>query len=139
MRKPLKLVSDFIDTLISAGQVDLRRIYIGGLSMGGFGTFELLWRRPGFFAAAIPICGAGNHEKTSTYKANFPMWIFHGEKDPVIPVANSRLIYETMKKTNNKVRYTEYPGIGHNSWVNAFAEPTILPWLFEQKLTSKKK
>jgi len=57
----------------------------------------------------------------------------------VIPVANSRLIYETMKKTNNKVRYTEYPGIGHNSWVNAFAEPTILPWLFEQKLTSKKK
>ena len=139
MRKPLKLVSDFIDTLISAGQVDVKRIYIGGLSMGGFGTFELLWRRPGFFAAAIPICGAGNPEKTSNYKANFPMWIFHGEKDPVIPVANSRLIYETMKKTNNKVLYTEYPGIGHNSWVSAFAEPTLLPWLFKQKMPGKKK
>jgi len=109
MRKPLKLVSDFIDTLISAGQVDLRRIYIGGLSMGGFGTFELLWRRPGFFAAAIPICGA------------------------------ARLIFETMKKSNSKVRYTEYPGVGHNSWVNAFAEPNLLPWLFEQKLPAKKK
>ena len=107
--------------------------------MGGFGTFELLWRRPGFFAAAIPICGAGNPAKTSTYKPNFPMWIFHGEKDPVIPVANSRLMHETMKKTNSKVRYTEYPGVGHNSWVNAFAEPNLLPWLFEQKLPAKKK
>ncbi len=139
IRKPLQLVSDFIDSLISGGQVDKRRVYIGGLSMGGFGTFELLWRKPGVFAAAIPICGAGNPEKTKAYRSNFPIWIFHGEKDPVIPVANSRLMYTSIKKNSNKVRYTEYPGVGHDSWKNAFEEPELLPWLFAQKLPANRK
>lgn len=139
IRKPLQLVSDFIDTLVNGGQVDKRRVYIGGLSMGGFGTFELLWRKPGVFAAAIPICGAGNPGRTILYGPQFPLWIFHGEKDPVIPVANSRLMYASIKKNSEKVRYTEYPGIGHDSWKNAFKEPELLPWLFAQKLPLKKK
>lgn len=139
IRKPLQLVSDFIDTLIKGGQVDQKRVYIGGLSMGGFGTFELLCRKPGVFAAAIPICGAGNPDRTLLYKPQFPLWIFHGEKDPVISVSNSRLMFGVIKKTNKKVRYTEYPGVGHDSWKNAFQEPELLPWLFAQKLSSKNK
>jgi predicted peptidase len=136
IRKPLKLVGDFIDTLISSGQVDKRRVYIGGLSMGGFGTYELLWRKPNVFAAAFPICGAGNPARINEYRSKLPIWIFHGDKDPVILVSNSRLIYGILKQKNPLAKYTEYPGVGHDSWKNAFAEPTLLPWLFAQRLPS---
>lgn len=137
IRKPLKLVSDFIDTLLHSNQIDKKRVYIGGLSMGGFGTLELLWRKPQTFAAAFPICGAGNPNKLKDYRNNLPIWIFHGEKDAVINVANSRLLFGILKKTNQKAKYTEYPGVNHDSWKNAFAEPTLLPWLFAQKWTGK--
>jgi predicted peptidase len=138
MRKPLKLVSDFIDTLTSSSQVDKRRVYIFGLSMGGFATIELLWRRPEVFAAAIPICGAGNPARLTKYRKDMPIWLFHGDKDPVIPVSNSRLIYNSLHTSNTKVKYTEYPEVGHDSWRNAFMEPTLLPWLFAQRLPVKK-
>jgi predicted peptidase len=138
MFNSLKLVSEFIDTLLTSNGVDKRRIYIGGLSMGGFGTLELLWRKPNVFAATFPICGAGNPEKIKEYRAQLPIWLFHGEKDPVIPVSNSRLLYNVLKTTSAKAKYTEYPNVGHDSWKNAFMEPSLLPWLFAQKLPSKK-
>lgn len=131
--RPLQLVMDFIDTLINSGIVDTKRIYIGGLSMGGFGTFEILWRRPRLFAAAIPICGGGNPVSAKLYRKNFPIWIFHGADDKVVPVSNSRIMVQALKEAGAKVKYTEYPGVDHDSWKNAFAEPSLLPWLFEQK------
>jgi predicted peptidase len=131
--RPLQMVMNFIDTLVNSGIVDPRRIYIGGLSMGGFGTFEILWRRPGLFAAAFPICGGGNPAGAKLYGKHFPIWVFHGTDDDVVPVANSRNMVNALKGAGAKVKYTEYPGIKHNSWINAFAEPTLLPWLFEQK------
>ena len=138
MRKSLKLVSQFIDTLLSSGQIDKSRVYIGGLSMGGFGTYELLWRKPQTFAAAFPICGAMNPARVNDIRKNLPLWIFHGDKDPIIYVSNSRLIFNLAKKTNPQARYTEYPGVGHDSWRNAFKEPELFPWLFAQKLKSSK-
>jgi predicted peptidase len=138
IRKPLKLVSDFIDTLLQSNQIDKKRVYIGGLSMGGFGTLELLWRKPQTFAAAFPICGATNPNKLKDYRKNLPIWIFHGDKDAVIQVANSRLIYGILKKTNPNAKYTEYAGVNHDSWKNAFAEPQLLSWLFAQKLSPGK-
>jgi predicted peptidase len=138
IRKSLRLVSQFIDTLLSSGQIDKSRVYVGGLSMGGFGTYELLWRKPQTFAAAFPICGAMNPARVKDIRKNLPLWIFHGDKDPIIYVANSRLIYTTAKKTNTLVRYTEYPGVGHDSWINAFKEPELLPWLFSQRLKPTK-
>ncbi|MBX3240509.1 MAG: prolyl oligopeptidase family serine peptidase [Chitinophagaceae bacterium] len=131
--RPLQLVMDFIDTLISSGIVDVNRIYIGGLSMGGFGTFEILWRRPQLFAAAFPICGGGNPAMAKSYGRNFPVWVFHGEKDEVVAPVNSHIMVEALKKANAKVKYTEYPDVKHDSWINAFAEPELLPWLFSQK------
>jgi predicted peptidase len=131
--KSAGLVLQLLDSMTGTNTVNKKRIYIGGLSMGGMGTFELLWRRPGYFAAAFPICGGGNPEKISTYAKKFPLWIFHGDKDQAVPVANSRLMYSTLKKAGAKVKYTEYPGVNHNSWDNAFAEPDLLPWLFKQK------
>ena len=131
--RPLQLVMDFVDTLVLHGAVDRSRIYVGGLSMGGFGTFDILWRRPDLFAAAFPICGAGDPEKTKAYRKKLPIWVFHGDADPVVPVSNSRRMANALKATGAQVEYTEYPGVGHDSWQNAFAEPRLLPWLFAQR------
>jgi len=127
------MVMNFIDTLVKAGNVDSRRIYVGGLSMGGFGTFEILWRRPQLFAAAFPICGGGNPVGVNLYGKKFPIWVFHGAADDVVPVANSRIMVDALKTAGAKVKYTEYPGVKHDSWKNAFAEPELLPWLFAKK------
>ncbi|HLZ87034.1 MAG TPA: dienelactone hydrolase family protein, partial [Puia sp.] len=91
----------------------------------------LLWRKPHFFAAAFPICGAGDPAKVGTYARKFPIWVFHGGADPVVPVANSHLMVSALQAARAKVKYTEYPGVGHDSWKKAFAEPELLPWLFE--------
>ena len=131
--KPLRMVMNFIDTLAKGGTVDPKRIYIGGLSMGGFGTFEILWRKPKTFAAAFPICGGGNPAGAKIYGRNFPVWVFHGEDDDAVPVSNSRIMVKALKEAKAKVKYTEYPGVKHDSWKNAFAEPEFLPWLFAQK------
>jgi len=132
MNKPLLLVSQLMDSIHSSRGVDKKRFYIGGLSMGGMGTFDMLWRKPGFFAAAFPICGAGDSTKAAVYGKNFPIWVFHGADDPAVNVNNSRRMVSELKKTNANVKYTEYPGVKHDSWNNAFAEPELLPWLFQQ-------
>ena len=100
--------------------------------MGGMGTFELLWRKPNFFAAAFPICGGGNTSSASIYGKDFPIWIFHGDKDPVVDVNDSRQMVEALKTAGAKVKYTEYPGVKHDSWKKAFAEPQLIAWLFSQ-------
>jgi predicted peptidase len=130
--KPMGLVLQLLDQLVASGHIDTKRVYVGGLSMGGMGTFELLWRKPHFFAAAFPICGAGDPEKVSVYARKFPIWVFHGGADPVVPVANSHVMVAALKKAKAKVIYTEYPGVLHDSWKKAFAEPQLLPWLFEK-------
>lgn len=131
--KSLQLVSQLLDSMAGSGQVDTKRIYVGGLSMGGMGTFEILWRKPHFFAAAFPICGGGDPQQVKLYAKKFPIWVFHGGADPVVPVSNSRLMVNTLEAAGAQVKYSEYPGVGHNSWDNAFAEPDLLPWLFKQK------
>ena len=133
MGKSLSLVSELLDSFVTTRNVNTKRIYVGGLSMGSMGTFEILWRKPGFFAAAIPICGGGNETKVKEYGKKFPIWVFHGDADPVVDVNNSRKMVAALKAENAKVKYTEYPGVGHDSWTNAFAEPTLLQWLFAQK------
>jgi len=129
----LQLVMDMLDEWAASGKVNTKKIYVGGLSMGGMGTFEILWRKPGFFAAAIPICGGGDPAKVAGYAKKMPVWIFHGDKDPAVPVGNSRLMNNSLKAAGARVKYTEYPGVGHDSWKNAFSEKELLPWLFKQK------
>jgi predicted peptidase len=138
-RKPLDLVFHFIDTLMANGGIDPQRIYLGGLSMGGYGTFEALWRRPDLFAAAFPICGGGSPEKARSYAAGLPIWVFHGDADPIVPVTLSRNMVQALKKQNAKVKYTEYPGVGHDSWKNAFNEKELMGWVFSQRKTGKPK
>ncbi|UKJ08959.1 prolyl oligopeptidase family serine peptidase [Solitalea lacus] len=129
---PLALVQKFMKNFIAQGNVDNKRIYIMGLSMGGMGTFELLWRNPKLFAAAIPICGGAHPATVKQYAKHTAVWIFHGADDPVVPVDFSRQMFEALKQAKAEAKYTEYPGIGHNSWDNTFAEPQLLSWLFTQ-------
>lgn len=131
--KSMAMVNLLLDSLAAEKTVDNKRIYVGGLSMGGMGTFEILWRRPGFFAAAFPICGGGNVGKATTYGNKFPAWIFHGAKDNVVDVNDSRKMYAALQAAGANVKYTEYPNARHDSWTNAFAEPELLSWLFSQK------
>lgn len=133
MNKGLHLVSALLDSMAAKTYISNNQIYIGGLSMGGMGTFELLWRKPGFFAAAFPICGGGNPATVSGYKKGFPIWIFHGDKDPVVDVNDSRKMVTALKNAEVNVKYTEYPGVKHDSWKKAFQEPQLLSWLFSQK------
>ncbi len=131
--KTLGLVSKLMDSLAAGKDVNPKKIYVGGLSMGGMGTFELLWRKPGFFAAAFPICGGGNPESVTSYANGFPIWVFHGDKDPTVKVGNSRIMVNALRKAGAKVKYTEYPGVLHNSWDHAFKEKTLMPWLLSQQ------
>ncbi len=125
----IQLIQDWL----SSGKVDLSRVYVGGLSMGGMGTFELLWRMPNVFAAAFPICGGADISKLPIYAKHTAVWIFHGDEDSVVPVQNSRTIYSRLKELGCDVEYTEYKGVNHGSWVNAFQEKELVPWLFKHK------
>jgi len=131
--KSLNLVMMLLDSMATGNHVNQKRIYVMGLSMGGRGTFEILWRKPNFFAAAIAVAGGGNVETVSLYAKNFPIWVFHGSADKVVNVNDSRRMVTALKSAGAKVKYTEYPGIDHNSWDNAFAEKDLLPWLYSQK------
>lgn len=129
----MEALTVLINDWISSGKVDSKQVYVGGLSMGGMGTFELLWRMPNVFAAAFPICGGGSIEKVVSSTYNTSVWIFHGSADSVVPVANSQTIYNAMKAAGRNVKYTEYPGVNHNSWDNVFQEKDLFTWLFSHK------
>lgn len=131
--KPMKMLLTFLDNLIASGRVDAKRVYVGGLSMGGMGTFDMITRRPNLVAAAFPICGAGDQQNAIKIRKNLPLWVFHGAADEVVPVAQSRVMVHLLKDQNPPVKYSEYPRVGHDSWKNAFAEPGLLPWLFAQR------
>jgi predicted peptidase len=129
---PGRLVKELVDSLNHTGKVDTKKVYIGGLSMGGMGTFDLLARYPQLWAAGFPICGDGNVDNAVKFK-QVPVWIFHGDADQAVPVQGSRDYYKMLKGLNAEVKYTEYPGVGHNSWDNAFAEPQLIPWLLSHR------
>lgn len=125
------LLEGLIDYLKDSYTIDKKRMYVGGLSMGGFGTFELVRRNPKMFAAAFPICGGANTMITNKLK-HVNWWVFHGESDKVVPSKYSTNMVEAMKNDGISVKYSLYPNVEHNSWNNAFAEPDLLSWLFSQ-------
>lgn len=133
MTPPLESALDLVQHLVRDKHVDPKRLYIMGLSMGAMGTLEALYRRPKLFAAAIPICGGGNVDLAKKYARKLPLWLFHGDADAVVPVDFSRALYQRLTSLKATVRYTEYPGVNHNSWDKAFAEPELLSWLFNQQ------
>ena len=135
--KSLQLVISLLDSIEQLQYVDNKRIYVGGLSMGGMGTLEILYRKPKTFAAAFSICGAGNTDSVTKYAKNTKLWLFHGAQDQVVLPEYSQKMVDALKNAGAKPKYTLYPKAHHNSWDDAFKEPKFLSWLFSQK--SKKR
>lgn len=142
-----------LDRSIKEFHGDRERVYLTGLSMGGFGTWDLAAKYPGRFAAYVVICGgisplpqlpeiavalAKEHKVADPYAETVrlvgktPVWIFHGDADPAVPVEESRKMKAALEAAHANVRYTEYAGVGHESWDNAYAEPDLVPWLLQQ-------
>jgi len=126
----LSAAIELVKKIITDEGVDKKRVYITGLSMGGMGTFEAVYRYPKLIAAAAPVCGGGDSKLYSKKAAKIPFWVFHGDADVVVSVKESRTMVEKLKSLKAQVKYTEYAGVNHNSWDNAFAEPDYLKWLF---------
>jgi hypothetical protein len=127
----MRLALEVIDSLIKNYNIDTNRLYILGGSMGGYGTFDVLYRQPGRFAAAMVLCGGGN-PATAAQVMQTPLWIFHGSADPTVNISQSRDIYDRMIEIGAKeVRFTEYPGVGHNVWDYAPHELAWLDWIFD--------
>lgn len=111
--------------------IDASRIYLTGLSMGGFGTWTWACNYPDQFAAIAPVCGGGDIQFAGALK-NTPVWAFHGEADPVVPVKRTIEMIEAVNAKGGSARMTIYPGIGHDSWVNAYNDPELYKWFLEQ-------
>jgi predicted peptidase len=135
--RPMQLCLEILEKVIKEYPVDPSRIYVTGLSMGGFGTWDLITRFPNRFAAAVPICGGGDEKKVSLIK-HIPIWAFHGALDGTVPPQKSRRMIEALWSAGASPGYTEYPNVEHNSWYKAYKDPHLPAWLFQQKLPPDK-
>ena len=128
----LQMAISVLETSLKTLPVDKDRVYLTGLSMGGYGTWELAMRRPELFAAIAPVCGGGDESRAGTLK-HIPTWAAHGDADRVVWPDRSRRMVAAVKEAGGRIRYTEYPGIGHNSWTPFYAAPRgVVSWMFQQ-------
>ena len=130
--EPMTLILKLLETLPKEYSIDADRLYVTGLSMGGFGTWDLLARKPELVAAAMPICGGGDPEHVARYK-DIPIWVAHGDKDDAVKVDRSREMVDALKSAGGRPIYTEYPGVGHNSWAATYSNRAVWDWMFAQK------
>ena len=121
-----------LDDVISKYKVDEHRVYLTGLSMGGSGTWSLAAAHPEKFAAIVPICGRGNLADAKIL-ASLPIWVFHGAKDPTVPVQGDRDMVTAIKAAGGNIKYTEYPEAKHDSWTETYNNPELYKWLLEQR------
>ena len=128
----LRMAMEIIADAMTRYPVDQDRVYVMGISMGGYATWERLQRRPVGFAAALPCCGGGDHTLAARMK-DVAIWIFHGEVDSVVPVYRARSMVEALKRVCGNVRYREYPQTNHNAWTPTFTDDTVFDWLWKQR------
>jgi predicted peptidase len=136
-----QMVMAELNQSVSEFHADSKRLYLTGVSMGGFGVWFLASQHPGTFAAMIPICGGSPLVSGDRFApiaqrvGRTPVWDFHGADDPIVPVSESRQMVAALRAVKgNRVIYSEFKGVGHNVWMKALNEPKLLPWLFEQHL-----
>jgi predicted peptidase len=118
--------------IVSQYKVDRERIYLTGLSMGGYGTWALAAAYPHWFAAIAPICGGGDPDDAKRLKG-LPIWVFHGAKDKTVPLSESEEMVDASKKVGADVRLTVYPDAGHDSWTQTYDNPELYKWLLKHK------
>ena len=129
---PLSAALELLSAVEQEFTIDPGRLLIGGLSMGGYGTWDAILRYPDRFAGALPICGGGDPAQAAAARP-VPVWAFHGADDKVVPVSASREMVKALRKAGGRVRYTEYAGVGHNAWDRTFADHKALAWLLGQR------
>jgi len=133
--RPAEVIA-LIDGVCDKYKVDKDRIYLTGLSMGGFGTWATAAVYPDRFAAIAPICGGGD-PRTAEKLKGLPIWVFHGAKDSAVPPARSEAMVKALKEAGHEVKYTLYPDAGHDSWTVTYDNPELYKWFLEHKRRSK--
>ncbi len=136
LARPSHLVMQLVNDFILKGKVDPARIYLTGISMGGFGVWDIISRFPETFAAAIPVCGGGDKNTAISIK-ELPLWVFHGEQDNIVDVECSRKMIKALQNSGASPNYTEFKATGHECWSQAFSYAGLVEWLFEQKNNKK--
>jgi predicted peptidase len=127
----LGLSLEVLGALQKEFSIDANRVYVTGLSMGGYATWDIIQRRPDLFAAAAPICGGGD-EKGAKAMAKLPIWAFHGDQDTAVKPERSRSMIAAIKAAGGAPKYTEYEKTGHDSWSRTYRDPEFYAWLFKQ-------
>ena len=131
-KKMLQAVESLILKIIKNYRIDKTRVYVTGLSMGGYGTWALAARRPDLFAAAVPICGGGD-PATVIELNNLPIWVFHGGLDKVVLPEESEKMVRALEKAGGKVHYTLYPEAYHDSWTETYDNPALYDWMLKNR------
>jgi len=129
-------LSDLLNEVQDIYNADKNRIYVTGLSMGGYGAWKLAQTYPDRFAAIIPVCGGGDFSNACIIK-HVPVWVFHGAKDKVVSLQESQRMVDALKKCDGNVRFTVYPDAGHDSWTETYKNHEIYSWLLNQSLNQK--
>ena len=129
--KTMQLLIELIKQTVAKLPVDTNRIYITGLSMGGFGTFDAIGRYPDLFAAAVPVCGGGDVSKAPTI-AHLPIWIYNGAEDAAVNPLLSMNMLVALTNAGAHPGFTQFPEVGHFSWIGAYSDPLMMAWLFRQ-------
>ncbi len=132
----IEALNALLDDVIRKYAVDKNRIYLTGLSMGGFGAWSLAIAHPEKFAAIVPICGGGDPSKVSVIK-DIPVWVFHGAKDNVVKLEQSEKMVEALKQAGGNVKFTVYPDAEHDSWTVTYNNPELYEWLLQQSKGKK--
>ena len=127
----LEAVIALVNETTATQPVDPRRFYLTGISMGGFATWDLLGRMPDKIAAAVPICGGGDPSQAAKFK-DVPIWAFHGEADPAVPVKSTRDMVSALEAAGGKPKVTYYPDVQHDSWTRTYDDPVVIRWIFDQ-------
>lgn len=130
----MSLALGILDSVIQEFSVETNRLYVTGLSMGGYGTWDCISRFPSRFAAGAPVCGGGDEKTITSEVARVPVWAFHSDDDTVVKVGRTRNMIAAMRTAGGQPKYFEYWGLGHGSWDRAYSEPELLPWMFAQRL-----
>ena len=136
--KSMTALLGLLDKMLATEPIDTKRVYATGLSMGGYGVFDLVARRPDVFAAAAPLCGGADWQPGSLKKLlATPLFVVHGSKDEVVDVQNSREVVQALKENGANPIYIELQGVGHDCWSETFAEDTLFNWLFTKRKWAK--
>ena len=129
----LNILSQLITEIEATYRIDKRRIYLTGLSMGGYGTWHLAAMEPDRFAAIAPICGGGNPRDAERIK-DIPTWVFHGARDNVVPISESDKMVQAVRNAGANPIFTIYPKAGHDSWTESYANRDLYRWFLKQQL-----